>query len=209
MPQGLTDKHFLRAAAQIDREGVPAERKSVHYDLVLNGLRYPPKYVVSLAARFATGREFPAADFNAVEAKNYFLCRDYEVIDRRLEAEKIIIDEDDESDFPEGRERFRQHRHLERDSKISRKAKAKRLTETGKLECDVCGLNFAQMYGERGNGFIEAHHTKPVAELGGKEKTRIADLALVCSNCHRMLHRGKKLLSVSQLKTIINEHSIT
>lgn len=205
IPPNLTDKHFHLAAAQIVRERVPVERKSVHYDLVRNDKRYPPKYIISLAQKIATGKEFPATGFNAVEAKNYFLSRGYRVIDRRAEAEKIIIDEDDESDFPEGRECFRQHRRLERDGKIARRAKVKRLAETGKLECDVCSCDFAQKYGKLGKGFIEAHHTSPVSTLGGKKKTKIADLALVCSNCHRMLHRGKELLSITQLKTIIKK----
>ena len=209
IPPNLTDKHFHLAAAQIVRERVPVERKSVHYDLVLNGKRYPPKYIISLAQKIATGQEFPATGFNAVEAKNYFLGKGYKVIDRRAESEKIIVDEDDESDFPEGRERFRQHRHLERDGKIARRAKVKRLAETGKLECDVCSCDFAREYGKLGKGFIEAHHTIPVTALSGKKKTKIADLALVCSNCHRMLHRGKKLLSITQLKTIINENPNT
>ncbi|MCI2283333.1 HNH endonuclease [Colwellia sp. MSW7] len=188
---------------------MPTERNSVHYDLVLNGKRYPPKYVVSLATLFATGDEYPAADFNAVEAKNFFQARDYEVIDRRGEAEHEIVSEDDESDFPEGSAKFKQHRYLERDSKITKKAKAKRLADTGKLECDVCTLDFEQQYGERGHGFIEGHHTKPVSMLDGKEKTKVSDIALVCSNCHRMLHRGTKLLSVAQLKKIFYECTIT
>jgi predicted HNH restriction endonuclease len=172
--------------------------------LILEGRRYPPKYIISLAALFATGEKHPATDFSAVEAKNYFLNREYKIVDRRLEAEQIILSEDDESDFPEGKERFRQHRHLERDGKIPRKAKAMRIAETGKLECDACGLDFFLTYDVLGKGFIEAHHTKPVSILGGKEKTKISDLALVCSNCHRMLHRGKKLLSVDALKKIID-----
>ena len=56
-------------------------------------------------------------------------------------------------------------------------------------------------YGELG-GFIEAHHTVPVARLRGKTKAKIADLALVCSNCPRMLHRGS-LLSVKELRQLI------
>jgi len=207
-PQGLNDKHYQKAAAYIDREGVPTERRSVHYDLVLNEKRYPPKYVISLAAYFATGEEYPASNFNAVEAKNYFISREYEIIDRRLEAEQVVLEEDDESSFPEGKERFHQHRHLERDGRIPKKAKAKRLAETGKLECDVCGVDFALIYGTLGKGFIEAHHTTPVSLLGGKEKTKISDLALVCSNCHRMLHRGKNLLSVSSLKKTIQTQRV-
>jgi predicted HNH restriction endonuclease len=182
---------------------------NVHYDLVLNGKRYPPKYVVSLAVRLASGKELPAGNFNAVEAKDYFLSRGYEVIDRREEAGKIIIDENDESDFPEGRERYSLHRRLERDSKIARKAKANRLAESGALECEVCGLDFYQKYGDLGKGFIEAHHIRPVASLCGEEKTKISDFSLVCSNCHRMLHRGKKLLAVGELRSLINKNAIT
>jgi len=117
----------------------------------------------------------------------------------QLPEQEIVI-EDDESAFPEGKEKFRQHRHLERDSKIVRRAKAQRLSKTGKLECEVCQLDFARRYGERGRGFIEAHHKVPVSQLDGKKRTKIEDLALVCSNCHRMLHRGQPLLSVDQLR---------
>jgi predicted HNH restriction endonuclease len=213
IPKILTEQHFRQAAKQIDEkveQGVmPRDRRSVHYDLIIDGKRYPPKYVISLATRIATGLEYPAADFNAVEAKNYFSSRDYQVIDRRKEAEESIADEDDESAFPEGGERFGWHRHLERDAKIARKAKANRFLKTAKLECDVCSMDFAQKYGERGEGFIEAHHTKPVASLNGKDKTKVRDIALVCSNCHRMLHKGKQLLSVSELKALVDERTIT
>ena len=207
IPSNLTKKLFMKAAEKIDRDGTPVERQSVHYDLVLRGRRYPPKYIVSLATFFSTGEVYPAIEFNAVEAKNYFIARGYEIIDRRAEAEDLIIDEDDESDFPEGKESFRRHRHLERDGKIPKKAKAKRLAETGKLECEVCSSDFVKTYGELGQGFIEAHHIKPVSILDGREKTKITDLALVCSNCHRMLHRGE-LLSVDHLRELWSQRVI-
>lgn len=207
IPTGLTDKHFRRAAAQIDREGVRLHRKSVHYDLALDGKSYPPKYVISLASRFATGVEHSPSKFNAVEARDYFRHGGYKVIDRRDGAEQNVAREDDQSVFPEGRERFRVHRYLERDGTISRKAKAKRLAETGRLECEVCRLEFVEVevYGARGEGFIESHHKLPVSKLTGKEKTKISDLALVCSNCHRMLHRGSTLLGVSELKNLVEQ----
>jgi predicted HNH restriction endonuclease len=205
IPNNLTNKHYQSAADQIDRNGVPNERKSVHYDLLLKDKRYPPKYIISLAAKFASGSEYPANDFNAVEAKNYFLSRGYTVIDRRHEAEKTIVNEDDESASPEGKRVFVRHRKLERDGSIPRKAKAKRLAATGKLECDVCGLDFQKMYGFIGTGFIEAHHKKLVSKLNGKEKTKISDLALVCSNCHRMLHRADPPLTINGLKKLLKQ----
>ena len=208
IPKGLTQKHFEQAAAEIDRYGVPSERNSVHYDLVVAKKRYPPKYIVSLAVKFATGEAYPAAEFNAVEAKKYFQSNGYEIVDRRAEAESVVVDEDDESAFPEGVESFKIHRHLERDPKISKKTKVKRLAETGALKCDVCKADFHRIYGEIGHGFIEAHHTTPVSKLTGDVKTKVSDLALVCSNCHRMLHHAKKLLTIKELVEIVHAQTI-
>jgi predicted HNH restriction endonuclease len=117
-----------------------------------------------------------------------------------LPTENEIVIEDDESAFPEGKEKFKQHRYLERDGQIARRTKAQRLAKTGKLECEACRLDFSARYGEIGRGFIEAHHRIPISQLAGTRKTKIGDLALVCSNCHRMLHRGDQLLTVEQLK---------
>jgi 5-methylcytosine-specific restriction protein A len=64
----------------------------------------------------------------------------------------------------------------------------------------ACGFNFAARYGERGSGFIECHHTKPVSALRPGEKTRLEDLALLCANCHRMIHIRRPWMTVGQLK---------
>lgn len=209
IPKELNSEHFEKAALEIDTLGVPSERNSVHYDVLIKGKRYPPKYIVSLATKFVAGKEYPASSFSAVEAINYFSSKDYKVIDRRAEAETIIADEDDESAFPEGRESFKTHRHLERDGNLPRKAKAKRLAETGKLECDICGIDFYHFYGDHGHGFIEVHHTVPVSKLNGTAKTKFSELALVCSNCHRMLHRGASHLTIESLKALVHRKSGT
>ncbi len=206
IPKGFKNKHFLKAASEIDKNGVPASRQSYRYDLLLNGKKYPPKYVISIANKFLSGEEFPSYDFNAVEAKDYFMRREYRILDRKTGAKKSkIVSEDDESNFPEGKEKFKEHRSLERDSNISRKAKELRLDQVGELRCDVCDFSFSDTYGEQGAGFIEAHHTTPIFELDGQRKTKIEEIALVCSNCHRMLHSGVQLLTIEELKKIIAE----
>ena len=90
IPEELTDEHFKLATAEIDRDGVPGHRKSVYYDLEFNGRKYPPKYVISIATRYATGQEHSSEEFNAVEAKNYFRNRGYKIIDRRYEALRLF-----------------------------------------------------------------------------------------------------------------------
>lgn len=205
IPEGILDEHILAAIEMINRDGVPWSRQSVYYDLVINGSKYPPKLVISRAYEAKTGQSYSPHKFSSVEAKNHFLSRGYTVIDRRDEASRVIVDEDDESSFAEGATNYRTHRSYERDSKISRKAKVKRFAETGRLECEVCGFDFFATYGEIGLGYIEAHHRIPVSQLGAKQKTKIADLALVCSNCHRILHRYNTGKTVEELRTIINK----
>lgn len=114
----------------------------------------------------------------------------------------LLVNEDDESTFPEGAESYQLHKKRERDPKVVLQAKAKRLREAKKLECEVCLTDFHLVYGALGIGFIEAHHKVPVAQLDGKTPTRIDDLAMVCSNCHRMLHRSGGR-TVEQLREIV------
>ncbi|WP_290370142.1 HNH endonuclease [Peribacillus sp. Bi134] len=54
---------------------------------------------------------------------------------------------------------------------------------------------------------MEEHHTKPVSDMGETELTLVEDIALVCSNCHGMLHRKRPWFSINQLKQLLI-HSI-
>lgn len=105
--------------------------------------------------------------------------------------------------FPEGKILYRLHRIRERNKELVEKVKDKRKKEVGELNCDICGFNFLKTYGDIGADYIECHHTKPLSELEHDEKSTIKDLALVCANCHRMLHRKRPWLSIKQLKLLI------
>lgn len=71
--------------------------------------------------------------------------------------------------------------------------------------CAVCGMNFQNIYGEIGKGFIEVHHTTPVSKMGNGYKFDIdRDLVPLCSNCHSMIHRRNPPYTVNELKKIIN-----
>ncbi|WP_370157507.1 HNH endonuclease [Bradyrhizobium ottawaense] len=64
-------------------------------------------------------------------------------------------------------------------------------------------FNFSAKYGERGHGFIECHHARPVSNLQPGEKTKLDDLILLCANCHRMVHSRRPWLSLEELRQII------
>jgi predicted HNH restriction endonuclease len=56
---------------------------------------------------------------------------------------------------------------------------------------------------------MEAHHTQPLAEIEEDDASlSIDDLALLCANCHRMLHRHKPWLTVEQLREILRRDSL-
>jgi 5-methylcytosine-specific restriction protein A len=105
-----------------------------------------------------------------------------------------------EESSPEGKVLFRLHRRSERDSLIVRRKKDSVKQATGRLACEVCELDFEERYGEVGTGFIECHHLVPLSE--GKERaTSLSDLVLLCSNCHRMIHRTDPLETPEKLRS--------
>jgi 5-methylcytosine-specific restriction protein A len=83
--------------------------------------------------------------------------------------------------------KYAYHRKIERNRTAARYAKKFHGTR-----CQACNLDFAERYGEIGKGYIEAHHLRPIATLeeGVAVKYDVAaDFAVLCSNCHRMIHR--------------------
>ena len=89
----------------------------------------------------------------------------------------------------EGKPLLRLHRTIERNREVVNAKKTLVLSTTGDLKCEICSFSFRETYGEHGEGFAECHHVRPLAELTEETLTTIADLAIVCANCHRMLHR--------------------
>ena len=75
-------------------------------------------------------------------------------------------------------------------------------------ECQVCGMKFAEVYGDGiGANFAEAHHIKPLGTLPDKVKTRLEDLVTVCANCHRMLHQmDGKADDIKKLRALVRRH---
>ena len=94
-----------------------------------------------------------------------------------------LFDDIDNPGSSEGKEKLVLHKVRERDpSLVNRK---KQLAKD--LICECCDFDFAKTYPLLGRGFIECHHKIPINK--GERITSIEDLSLVCSNCHRMLHR--------------------
>ena len=97
-------------------------------------------------------------------------------------------------------QRERWHKRTERNPRLARDAKAYH-GDT----CQVCGFNFGERFGELGLGYIEAHHLTPFAQLQGRP-TQLdprTDFAVLCPNCHRMLHRRTPPLLPRELRSLL------
>jgi 5-methylcytosine-specific restriction protein A len=180
------------------------------YMKLMNFRRLDPTYTASGATGLAAGgrgdeevwREF--ADDRASLSAAAGLIRRAINGDEEATAETATTDDDDEiAEAMEGRLVTRVHRHRERDRKIVASKKRDVLKRLGRLECEACGFDFAKRYGKRGEGFAECHHTKPLRDLVEATKITLNDLAIVCANCHRMIHAAAPWLAMEELRAII------
>jgi hypothetical protein len=103
----------------------------------------------------------------------------------------------------EGRLRLVEHWRRERNRQIIRAKKQERLHTTGRLTCEVCGFDFEHVYGRIGAGFYEVHQKVPLAAVGTEITTTLEDLAILGSNCHRMVLRTNPFKSIEDLKRLV------
>ncbi|MER7619913.1 HNH endonuclease [Streptomyces sp. NPDC126503] len=112
------------------------------------------------------------------------------------------VEEDDDDGAPEGRLLVRRHKARERSKSLRKKKIASVLQRGGRLACEACGFDFEEVYGDRGAGYIECHHVVPLHEAG-EGRTKLSDLALICANCHRMIHRAAPWPTPDELRASI------
>ncbi|MYX34386.1 MULTISPECIES: HNH endonuclease [unclassified Streptomyces] len=111
---------------------------------------------------------------------------------------------DDDFSAAEGRLLMRRHLARERNKSLRKKKIDSVLRKGGSLACEACRFDFEEVYGERGAGYIECHHVVPLHKAG-EGRTKLSDLALICANCHRMIHRQAPWPTPAELRLSI-EH---
>lgn len=105
----------------------------------------------------------------------------------------------DDLEDEEGKRTLKLHETIERKARLVAKFKQ----SLKSFACTVCAFDFQKHYGPLGRRFIECHHIRRVADMSPGETTKLSDLRAVCSNCHRMLHKGSPMLTVEELRELI------
>ena len=80
------------------------------------------------------------------------------------------------------------------------------------MACMVCGFNFEHTYGDLWTGYIEVHHRRSLSRRSKKGfRASVRDVAVVCSNCHRTLHRkGANPLPLGKIRrAVLNQRRRT
>jgi len=73
IPKNIRKEHIIKAIEEIKKSGIPKDRYSRKFLLEFEGEFYPPKYVVSLANKYANGVELDPSAFSGGRETNDFL----------------------------------------------------------------------------------------------------------------------------------------
>ena len=125
---------------------------------------------------------------------------EYTALYRRLVDTKLLSGELSGESIPEGLEsgRYRLITSPERNRSLAKKVK-----QHHGSSCQVCGFDFEVTYGAIGKGYIEAHHLTPMHAIKGRPTNlTVKDFAVLCANCHRMVHRQLPPIEPTDLRRI-------
>jgi len=192
----VTSEHIWQAV-QVLLEGGSAENfgPSTDYDLLVDeGGRLAPKQVFGLAATAALGFTVRPEHFiGGVGTVCFDLLEGagYRVVPKGVDIKLEDLPPDSEERvWAEGYRGLVHHLRRERATGLSNAKKAEFRRKHGKLFCENCHVDPAEIYGELGEACIEVHHHAiHVAEMGDNHKTTLEDLRCLCANCHRIEHR--------------------
>jgi len=202
--QGITDL--------VKDYGAPGARKVLHGRAHLLRARLKGEYEESFSADpidlsapgpgsllafyeegHALGRTYLTTDLPAEDdlvADLRLMLRLYRLVASRggtADVDTELRDPEQEAETLIEKRRWRRHRQVERSGSLARKAK-----EEHGYQCQACGFDFEEVYGELGHHYIEAHHLVPISSYEDEQPVRLSprdDFRVVCANCHRMLHR--------------------
>lgn len=146
------------------------------------------------------GNVFPVKAVWAAAHRPPAHTRDFQTANARCGLKalgfKDFVSADLAEQFYEGERRRSEINIIARSSRLVVKAK-----KFHGMKCQACDFDFEAFYGDIGTGYIECHHVDPLSGRDGVNMpTKITDLAMLCANCHRMVHRQTPALTIKELR---------
>jgi 5-methylcytosine-specific restriction protein A len=97
---------------------------------------------------------------------------------------------------------YRLHCRIERNPTATKVAKQRHGSR-----CQACDVDLGERYGPIGQEYIEAHHLRPISTLEEGVLVRYdeaTDFAVLCPNCHRMIHRMEDPSNLYKLRALLH-----
>ena len=153
-------------------------------------------------------------EYKVLKLISHYSKKNEKLIQKFLKIINLILDKNknflkfvDSSNFDisEGSLFLALHFYKERNKRLVNLKKQDYFEKNGNLQCEICKFDFFQIYGNRGFYFAEVHHDSPISTYSGIQKTMLRDLSIVCSNCHKMIHRKHPWPKVKEFKKELNK----
>jgi len=169
----LDERHLFSTYKRVSNNGVHTITETGRGYLIQN----------MEAVRYLLNNNFPYDDLGTA----------FKEVAVATKQKKTVLTFDENMLINEGAQSTKNTKTYER-SKILRDYAIQYYSKGEHISCSACSFDFYSFYGEIGKGFIEIHHKKPVFQYSEVEgemflKHAVDNVAPVCSNCHRMIHR--------------------
>lgn len=101
----------------------------------------------------------------------------------------------------EGRRLLVLHLQRERSQTVVRNKKK----QAASLDCEICAFSFGRVYGSCASDYCEVHHLVPLSDVEHTTQTRMEDLAILCANCHRVVHLHNPPYTLNHVRSMLDE----
>ena len=124
---------------------------------------------------------------------------DYVRATKNSEPLEVNIDTD-LATATEGQRRWVLHHQRERNRTVVNTKKK----QAASLNCEVCGFSFSLAYGAAARDYCEVHHLLPLSDVEDTTQTRTEDPAILCANCHRVVHLANPPYTLNQVRAMFS-----
>lgn len=194
------------------------QKAHIRFGLSTNGIYYTKKKYERMRAKYGSDwfvsthgisdkeLSFFKWDVNKFKDSVTLKVTDEE-IDNMVQDEIIDQLKLEDKSYEEGKRYLAKHMCIERKAVVIKLAKSMFKAKNKRLFCEICTFDFNERYGEE---YIEGHHQTPLSQLKSKNSFEVSyeDIILVCSNCHRMIHKKKLFLSKDKIKEKLFVHKL-
>jgi len=96
----------------------------------------------------------------------------------------------------------REVNYFQRNPKLARNAK-----EHYNYTCQICGFSPLGLFGNRlQSTALDCHHLDPMSERSDfNRESTLADVTILCANCHRLVHSERPALNLERTKSLFKK----